>query len=73
MQSCIYCRKQVNFKERCRPDAFIVRGVKVEYDKISAHCPICDREIYVPDIHDQNCMNREKAYKDAMRAIGEET
>lgn len=72
MTSCMYCRKQVNFKERCKLDTFIVRGVEVEYDKISAHCPICDREIYVPDIHDQNCLNRENAYKNAIRAMGGE-
>lgn len=69
MASCIYCRKQVDFKEHCKPDTFFVRGVKVEYDKISAHCPICDREIYIPDIHDLNCVNREKAYKEAVKVL----
>lgn len=69
MVSCMYCGNKVNFKERCKPDVFFVRGVKVEYDRISAHCPLCNRELYVPDIHDLNCLNRERAYKDTVKVL----
>ena len=73
MAFCLYCRKEDNYDIVSTLRTFFVRGTKVEYEELSAHCPICKREIYIPEINDQNCLNREKAYKDAMRAIGGET
>lgn len=66
---CLYCGKEVNYVESTRPTKFFVRGLLVEYDEIRAHCPICKREIYVSNLHDLNCINREKAYKRAVEEM----
>ena len=57
-----------NMKRRLL-DIGLIRGTKVEYEEISAHCPTCKRELYVPELHDLNCMNREKAYQQIVKEI----
>ena len=63
MAFCLYCRKEDYYVKVATPRIFFTRGVLVEYEELSAHCPTCKRELYVPEIHDLNCVNREKAYK----------
>ena len=52
MAFCLYCRKEDNYDIISTLRTFFVRGTKVEYEELSAHCPICKREIYVPEIND---------------------
>lgn len=60
---CLYCRREDNYVTVSTPRTFFIRGTKVGYEEISAHCPTCKRELYIPELHDLNCINREKAYK----------
>lgn len=41
-----------------------VSDVLVIYTEKIAHCPICGAEMYVPELNDENCAAREKAYAD---------
>ena len=63
MAFCLYCAKEADYVISKTPRTFFTRGIKVEYEELRAHCPICKRELYVPELHDQNCINREKVYK----------
>ena len=67
MTFCLYCRREDNYVKVSTPRTFFIRGTKVEYEELSAHCPICKRELYVPELHDQNCINREIAYKRTLK------
>ena len=69
MAFCLYCRKEDNYVKVSTPRVFFIRGTKIEYDELTAHCPICKRELYVSELHDQNCLNREKAYKRVVELI----
>lgn len=64
---CLYCRKEDTYVKVSTPRTFFIRGTKIEYEELSAHCPTCKREIYSPDLHDLNCINREKAYKQIVK------
>lgn len=67
MSCCLYCNKEVNHLVASTLTTFYVRGTKVNYNELSAHCPICAHEIYISELDDQNCMNREKAYQQAVK------
>lgn len=69
MAFCLYCRKEDNYVKVLTPRTFFIRGTKIEYEELSAHCPTCKRELYIPELHDLNCMNREKAYKQIVDVV----
>lgn len=66
MAFCLYCRKETPHVRVSTPRTFFVKGTEIEYEELSAHCPTCKCEIYIPELHDQNCLNREKACKRTM-------
>lgn len=72
MAFCLYCRKETPLVKVSTPRTFFIRGTKIEYEEISMHCLDCKREIYISDIHDQNRINREKAYKRVVEEINNE-
>ena len=63
---CLYCGKEVPYVKVTSKSTFFVRGIRVEYDEIRAHCPDCKREMYVQDINDINASNKQKAYRSAI-------
>jgi hypothetical protein len=71
MRFCIYCRKPVEYEECLNSDTFFVRGIKVDYNRVSALCRNCGGEIYIPELHDLNCMNRSEAYQQTIKELNE--
>ena len=67
MAFCLYCKSDVDHVINITPRTFFVRGTKVEYNEVTAHCPFCKRGLYVSEINDQNCINRDKAYKKTVK------
>lgn len=63
---CLYCGKEVEYTKVSAPTTVFVRGFKLEYDEVRAHCPICNRELYVHEINDANVDARLKAYRQAV-------
>lgn len=68
---CLYCGKLVDYVKVSTPRTFFVRGTRVEFDEITAHCVHCKRELYVYDINDLNVDNRLKAYQKAVKEQNE--
>lgn len=51
MPFCLYCRKEDNYVKVSTPRTFFIRGTKIEYEELSAHCPTCKRELYILELH----------------------
>ena len=71
MAFCLYCNKEVKHLLTSIPRTFFTRGTKVEYEEVAAHCPICNRELYMHDINDINVDRRLKAYERAAKEKNE--
>lgn len=59
---CEYCGKKVQFYLDWMGCAWPTDKGIITYRELEAHCPHCDREIYVPAVNDVNISRRNKAY-----------
>lgn len=59
---CTNCGCKHSYIVKHRMDSFVVRSIEFTYLEEVAYCPNCDKEVYVPEIHDYNCQAREIAY-----------
>ncbi len=66
---CIACDEEVKYTVFAERVETVIRGVKISYVEISAKCPVCGEEIYVPEVNDSNVEAREDAYRKAMHLI----
>lgn len=66
---CITCDGEVEYTVFAERVETVVRGVKISYVEVTAKCPVCGDEIYVPEINDTNVQAREDAYRKEMHLI----
>lgn len=59
---CEKCNNKVPYIVKKRPIDIEVNGIKLSYIEVSAHCPFCDVELYVPWVNDVNASARKQAY-----------
>ena len=59
---CSECGDKVDYTTRKHLDSFEVRGQTFHYYEVVACCAECGKEVYVPAIHDLNCLVRENIY-----------
>ena len=69
---CIQCGKDVVYTVCAKRVETIIRDVKISYVELTAKCPVCGEEVYVPEINDANVQSREDAYRTAMHIITKE-
>lgn len=65
---CTECRDFTEYTVRLSPSLAAVRGTKFihfVYIRKSAICAKCGKEVYVPEINDENVEAREAAYRKA--------
>lgn len=69
MAYCIACDEDVEYTVHADRVETVIRGTTISYIELSAKCPICGDEIYVPEVNDTNVQAREEAYRVAMHLI----
>ena len=62
---CEKCNCEVPYLIKRQPVDIEVKNVKIHYIETSAHCPLCDSELYVPWVNDVNASARKQAFVQA--------
>ena len=62
---CIACDEDVEYMMFTERVETVVRGAKIRYVEVAAKCPVCEEELYVPEVNDVNVQARENAYRNA--------
>jgi len=61
---CTKCDKYVDYTLKDAEIKDDIRGIEVVVVGAEAHCPECDSEIYVGDVHDRNIDLFNKKYRE---------
>lgn len=59
---CTNCYTKVPYHLAFSTEVASVREVTFSYEKTTALCDICGKEVYVPAVNDRNVYERHKAY-----------
>ena len=62
---CIECDEDVEYTMFTERVETVVRGAKIRYVEVAAKCPVCEEELYVPEVNDVNVQARGDAYRNA--------
>ena len=60
---CIHCSQEVEYIVLEQMTTAIVRGENISYMEQIAICPVCNKELYVPEVNDGNLKRKIAAYK----------
>lgn len=66
---CIDCGCKTTYTIKSHLENSRVRGISFNYVEHSAHCTQCGKEIYVPQVNDENVQSREDGYRKAAQLI----
>lgn len=59
---CFVCDDFKPYTIETKKTEVTIRGTTFDYTEQIAHCALCGKEVYSPDVNDANCRAREKAY-----------
>lgn len=62
---CICCGGFRRVRIKQKPTKFSTNGLSLAYDERSAYCRCCGNEVYVPEVNDENCAARLRAFSAA--------
>ena len=60
--TCCSCEKCVKCRVNEQPQTMVIRGLPFNFLMKRAFCPICGDEVYIPEVHDENCNRRNEAF-----------
>lgn len=66
---CPYCRKRTSYKIHDRKAEENIKGIQFAWKEVFGFCNECGKEIFLPEIHDQNL---EKLNKEFWKHYNEE-
>ena len=62
---CIACDEDGEYTMFTERVETVVHGAKIRYVEVAAKCPVCEEDLYVPEINDVNVQARGDAYRNA--------
>ena len=69
---CIRCGAYHEYYVKTRITHDVLRDIRFVWVKDTAYCMACEEEIYVPEVNDRNCANREYNYQRYAKAGGKQ-
>ena len=67
---CLKCGCHQPYRTKTHFVDDVVRGVRFRWVEDTAFCSVCGDEVYVPEVNDRNCANREFNYQRYAKAGG---
>lgn len=64
---CIRCGRNQRCNIRRSRTKATIKGVSFQYQETRAFCSVCNHEVYVPELNDENANARDEAFAQARK------